>query len=77
MSNLAEPPEADARLIPDVCSGEEGGGAEVSETKAAGDQGVAGGEEDLALGSCQFAVSGADAHLAVEAVRLAVLCRRS
>ena len=45
--------------------------------KAAGDQGVAGGEEDLALGSCQFTVSGAHAHLAGKGVRLAVLCRRS
>ena len=33
--------------------------------KVAGDQGVAGGEEELALRPGQLAVCGADAHLAV------------
>ena len=60
-----------------MCSGGEGGGAEITKPKVAGEQGVAGGEEELALRSGKLAVCGADAHLAVEAVGLTVLCRSS
>ena len=49
VGNLAQPPEAVARLVPDVCPGGEGGSAEVAEPEVAGDQGVAGGEENFAL----------------------------
>ena len=57
--------------------GGEGGVAEIAKPKVAGDQGIAGGEEELALRSGELAVCGADAHLAVEAVGLTVLCRLS
>ena len=49
----------------------------IAKPKVAGDQGVAGGEEELALRSGELSVCGADAHLAVEAVGLTVLCRLS
>ena len=68
MSDLAEPQEAVTCLVPDVCPVGEGGGAEIAKPKVAGDQGVAGGKEELALRSGELAVCGADAHLAVEAV---------
>ena len=51
MGNLAQPPEAVARLLPDVCPGGESDYANVAELKVAEDQGVAGGELDLALRS--------------------------
>ena len=77
MSGLAQPSEAVECLVPYVYSGGEDGGAEVVELEAARDQGVTGSKEDSASGSGQVAVSGAYAHMTVEAVRLAVLCRRS
>ena len=66
-----------ARFVPYVRSRGKDSGAEVVEPEAAVDQGVAGGEKYLSLGSGQFAVGSADAHMAVEAVRLVVLCRLS
>ena len=63
--------------MPNVCPGREGGVTEIAKPKVSGDQGVAGDEEELALRSGELAVSGADAHLAVEVVGLTVLCRLS
>ena len=60
-----------------MCPGGEGGVAETAKPKVAGDHGVAGGGEELALRSGKLAVCGADAHLAVEVVGLTVLCRLS
>ena len=51
VSDLAQPPEAVARLASDVCTGGKDGGAEVAKPKVGGDQGVVGGEETLALRS--------------------------
>ena len=49
MSDLAHPPEAVVRLVPDVCRGGKGDCAEVAEPEVAGDQGVTGGQEGWAL----------------------------
>ena len=51
MSDLAQPPEAVACLVTDVCPGGGGACADVAEPEIAGDQGVDGGGEDLALSS--------------------------
>ena len=74
MSDRAQPPEAVTCLVPNVCPGGEGGVAEIAKPKVAGYQGVAGGEEALALGSRELAVCGDNA---VEAVGLTVLGRLS
>ena len=71
-SDLAQSPETFARLVQDVFPGGEGGCAEVAEPEVARDQGVAGGERDLAQRSSKFPVHGPDAHLSVEAVCLLV-----
>ena len=45
VGDLAYSPEAVTCLVPDVCPGEEGGVAQISNPKVAGDQSVAGGEK--------------------------------
>ena len=48
---FAEPPQAVASLVPQMCSGVKYGGAEGAEPEIAGDERVAGGEEDLTFRS--------------------------
>ena len=51
ISDFAEPPQAVASLVPQMFPGGKYGGAEGAEPEVAGDERVAGGEEDLTFRS--------------------------
>ena len=65
MGDFAQPPKTIMGLVPEVCPGGEGGRAEVSKPKGAGNEAVPRGEEYFAPGARQFAVSRPDAHLSI------------